>query len=335
MVISIILNLSFTIVLGETIVKPLTTNSNNPLLFTHQQFIDSQIDKISKDNNNPMISTQKDKENRTFGDCYSGTVGSLLLASMFTPYTIDLNDPEMKKFLSNFCNFYFDKAGIWINIRETNDLTTKYGQEFYNKYGNTMPESLKQFYEYSEQFSKSEDIARSNNMTPLDNVAILETSLGNITLELFPQAAPKHVNSFLNLSKTGFYDGTIFHRIVKDFVIQGGDPSTKNTTQKDRWGTGGPGFTLDAEFNDIPHERGIVSMARTADPNSAGSQFFIVTKDSRFLDNQYTVFGRVIDGMDVVDKIEDLPTNKSSDQPIDFEDAKVQKVIIEQIKDTK
>ena len=173
------------------------------------------------------------------------------------------------------------------------------------------------------------------NMTPSDNVAILETSLGNITLELFPQAAPKHVNSFLNLSKTGFYDGTIFHRIVKDFVIQGGDPSTKNTTQKDRWGTGGPGFTLDAEFNDIPHERGIVSMARTADPNSAGSQFFIVTKDSRFLDNQYTVFGRVIDGIDVVDKIEALPTNKSSDQPIDFEDAKVQKVIIEQRKDTK
>ena len=163
MVISIILNLSSNIVLGETIVKPLTTNSNNPLLFTHQQFIDSQIDKISKDNNNPMISTQKDKENRTFGDCYSGTVGSLLLASMFTPYTIDLHDPEMKKFLSNLCNFYFDKTGIWIDIPENKDLTTKYGQEFYNKYGNTMPESLKQYYEYYEQFSKSEDIARSNN----------------------------------------------------------------------------------------------------------------------------------------------------------------------------
>ena len=173
------------------------------------------------------------------------------------------------------------------------------------------------------------------NMTSSDNIAILKTSLGNITIEFFPEAAPKHVNNFLNLSKTGFYDGTIFHRIVKDFVIQGGDPTTKNTTQKDRWGTGGPGYTIDAEFNDIPHERGIISMARTGDPNSAGSQFFIVTKDARFLDNQYTVFGRVIDGMEIVDKIEDLTTNQSSDQPIDFEKAKIQKVMIEQRKETK
>ena len=173
------------------------------------------------------------------------------------------------------------------------------------------------------------------NMTPSDNIAILKTSLGNITIEFFPEAAPKHVNNFLNLSKTGFYDGTIFHRIVKDFVIQGGDPTTKNNTQKDRWGTGGPGYTIDAEFNDIPHERGIISMARTGDPNSAGSQFFIVTKDARFLDNQYTVFGRVIDGMEIVDKIEDLTTNQSSDQPIDFEKAKIQKVMIEQRKETK
>jgi dolichyl-diphosphooligosaccharide--protein glycosyltransferase len=173
------------------------------------------------------------------------------------------------------------------------------------------------------------------NMTSSDNIAILKTSLGNITIEFFPEAAPKHVNNFLNLSKTGFYDGTIFHRIVKDFVIQGGDPTTKNSTQKDRWGTGGPGYTIDAEFNDIPHERGIISMARTGDPNSAGSQFFIVTKDARFLDNQYTVFGRVIDGMEIVDKIEDLTTNQSSDQPIDFEKAKIQKVMIEQRKETK
>ncbi|MGH9980737.1 MAG: peptidylprolyl isomerase [Nitrososphaeraceae archaeon] len=182
--------------------------------------------------------------------------------------------------------------------------------------------------------SRPENMIKAN-MTPSDNIAILKTSLGNITIEFFPEAAPKHVNSFLNLSNTGFYDGTIFHRIVKNFVIQGGDPTTKNSTQKDRWGTGGPGYTIDAEFNDIPHERGVLSMARTADPNSAGSQFFIVTKDSKFLDNQYTVFGRVIDGMEIVDKIEDLTTNQSSDQPIDFEKAKIQKVTIEQRKDTK
>ena len=167
------------------------------------------------------------------------------------------------------------------------------------------------------------------NMTSSDSVAILETSLGNITIEFFPKAAPKHVDSFLNLSKTGFYDGTVFHRIVKDFVIQGGDPNTKGNSQsRDRWGTGGPNFTIDAEFNDIPHKRGVLSMARTADPNSAGSQFFIVTKDSQFLDNQYTVFGRVIDGMEIVDKIAALNTNPA-DQPIDADKAKIEKIIIE------
>jgi cyclophilin family peptidyl-prolyl cis-trans isomerase len=166
------------------------------------------------------------------------------------------------------------------------------------------------------------------NMTPSDNVANLKTSMGNVTIEFFPQAAPKHVNSFINLSKSGFYDGTIFHRIVKDFVIQGGDPNTKNNNEsRDTWGTGGPNFTLEAEFNDIPHKRGIVSMARTADPNSAGSQFFIVTRDSTFLDNQYTVFGRVIDGIEIVDKIAALNTN-TSDQPIDANKAKIEKITI-------
>ena len=175
---------------------------------------------------------------------------------------------------------------------------------------------------------KSENMIKAN-MTSSDSVAILKTSLGNITIEFFPKAAPKHVNSFLNLSKTGFYDGTVFHRIVKDFVIQGGDPNTKGDSQsRDRWGTGGPNFTIDAEFNDIPHKRGILSMARTADPNSAGSQFFIVTKDSQFLDNQYTVFGRVLDGMEIVDKIAALNINPS-DQPIDADKAKIEKIIIE------
>ncbi len=182
--------------------------------------------------------------------------------------------------------------------------------------------------ESNKAIEKTETMIKAN-MTPSDSVAILKTSLGNITLEFFPNAAPKHVNSFLNLSKSGFYDGTIFHRIVKDFVIQGGDPTTKDSNQsRDRWGTGGPNFTLNAEFNDIPHQKGILSMARTSDPNSAGSQFFIVTKDARFLDNQYTVFGKVIDGMDVVDKIAALNTNPS-DQPIDADKAKIEKIIVE------
>ena len=164
MVISIILNLSSTIVLGEEIVRPITTNSNNPLLFTHQQFLHSQIDKIPKDHNNSIMSTQKDKEeNRTFGDCYSDIVESLILYSMITSYTVVLNDPQIKKFISNMCNFYFDKSGIWINILHNTDITTKYGKEFYNKYGNTMPESLKQLSEYPEQLHKSEDITKSNN----------------------------------------------------------------------------------------------------------------------------------------------------------------------------
>lgn len=166
------------------------------------------------------------------------------------------------------------------------------------------------------------------NMTPSRELVVLETTKGNITLELFPYAAPKHVESFLNLAKSGFYDGTIFHRIIQDFVIQGGDPNTKlSEYERERWGTGGPNFTLNAEFNDIPHKKGILSMARTSDPDSAGSQFFIVTRDSQFLDNQYTVFGRVIEGLDIVDKIASESTNQN-DQPTNPEDARIKKVII-------
>lgn len=147
-------------------------------------------------------------------------------------------------------------------------------------------------------------------------------------MEFFPNAAPKHVESFKKLSQGGFYNGTLFHRIDKDFVIQGGDPNTRqNNTGREQWGTGGPGFSLAAEFNTIPHERGIVSMARSSDPNSAGSQFFIVPNEARFLDNHYTVFGRVIEGMDVVDKIEDLPTVQNN-RPAELEAAKIQSISI-------
>ena len=138
--------------------------------------------------------------------------------------------------------------------------------------------------------------------------AVIETKYGNIEIKFFPDVAPKHVENFVKLSKEGFYDGTIFHRVIPGFMIQGGDPNTKGPDTR-MYGTGGPGWNVPAEFNDIPHKRGILSMARSQDPNSAGSQFFIVVKDSNFLDGQYTVFGEVTSGMEVADKIVNSPRN--------------------------
>jgi peptidyl-prolyl cis-trans isomerase B (cyclophilin B) len=145
--------------------------------------------------------------------------------------------------------------------------------------------------------------------------AIIETKFGDITLKFFPEVAPNHVNSFIQLAKDGFYDGTIFHRVVPGFVIQGGDPNTKSD-DRSRHGTGGPGFTLKAEFSKLPHKRGTLSMARAADPDSAGSQFFICVADAPFLDGEYTVFGEVVEGMDVVDKIVSQPKDQR-DNPVD------------------
>jgi dolichyl-diphosphooligosaccharide--protein glycosyltransferase len=158
--------------------------------------------------------------------------------------------------------------------------------------------------------------------TNQSNLAVIDTTQGPITIEFFPDVAPVHVSNFEKLADSGFFNGTVFHRIVKGFVIQGGDPNTKNDTNKVAWGTGDPGYKIKSEFSNIPHNRGIVSMARSSDPDSAGSQFFIVLNDSRFLDNQYTVFGRVIKGMDVVDKIAALPTVEN-DQPQDPNLAKI------------
>lgn len=140
--------------------------------------------------------------------------------------------------------------------------------------------------------------------------AVIETSFGNIELEFYPDKAPKHVENFVTLAKEGFYDGTIFHRIIPGFMIQGGDPNTKGDN-KSSYGMGGPDHNVVAEFNDIKHERGILSMARSQNPDSAGSQFYIVVKDSFFLDNQYTVFGRVTNGMDVADKVVEQSRNAS------------------------
>ena len=136
---------------------------------------------------------------------------------------------------------------------------------------------------------------------------IIETNLGNIEIKLLPELAPEHVRNFVKLAQSKFYDGTLFHRVIPGFMIQGGDPNTKDTNLKSQWGMGGPGYNIKAEFNSRSHLRGIISMARSQDPDSAGSQFFIVTADSTFLDREYTVFGEVISGMDVADKIVNLP----------------------------
>jgi len=136
--------------------------------------------------------------------------------------------------------------------------------------------------------------------------AIIETKFGNIELKFFPEVAPNHVNNFIELAKKGFYDGTTFHRVIPGFMIQGGDPNTRDA-DKSRHGMGGPGHQIKAEFSEKPHKRGILSMARAANPDSAGSQFFICVQDSPFLDRQYTVFGEVASGMDVADKIVSQP----------------------------
>jgi len=145
--------------------------------------------------------------------------------------------------------------------------------------------------------------------------AMIHTKLGDITLKFFPELAPNHVNSFIELAKKGFYNGTTFHRVVPKFVIQGGDPNSKNPDRSTH-GVGGPGYQLKAEFNNKPHRRGTLSMARAAHPDSAGSQFFICVADVPSLDGKYTVFGEVVMGMEVVDKIVSQPRD-GHDNPKD------------------
>ncbi len=149
-----------------------------------------------------------------------------------------------------------------------------------------------------------------------EKVAEIKTTKGDIHIRFFADRAPKHVKNFLELAQQGFYNGTKFHRVIPGFMIQGGDPNTKNA-DVNTWGMGGNGSNrLTAEFSAVPHKRGIVSMARSQDPNSASSQFFIVVADSRFLDNQYTVFGEVTKGMDVADQIVAAPKG-ANDRPND------------------
>ncbi|MDH3257545.1 MAG: peptidylprolyl isomerase [Nitrospinota bacterium] len=150
-------------------------------------------------------------------------------------------------------------------------------------------------------------------------LAVIETVHGTIKLEFFEDKAPGHVKNFKDLANKKFYDGTTFHRVIPGFMIQGGDPNSKSD-DRSKHGTGGPGHTIDAEFNDTKHERGVLSMARSQDPNSAGSQFFICVKDAFFLDGQYTAFGKVIEGMDVADKIvnESRDSNDNPDERMEM-----------------
>ena len=156
---------------------------------------------------------------------------------------------------------------------------------------------------------------------------IIETNFGSIEFNLLPELAPETVRNFVKLAESEFYNGSLFHRVIPGFMIQGGDPNTKKPELRAQWGMGGPGYTVNAEISSRSHLRGIVSMARSTDPNSAGSQFFIVTTDSTFLDREYTVFGEVTQGMDVADKIVNLPRDQG-DCP--QEDAKMLKVTISQ-----
>ena len=148
--------------------------------------------------------------------------------------------------------------------------------------------------------------------TQIDEVAVIKTSAGEMVLQFWPDVAPKTVENFKKLAQKGFYDGTAFHRIVKGFMIQGGDPLTKDPAREDEWGTGDPGYKIKAEFNDHSHQRGVVSMARSQHPDSAGSQFFICLGDAKFLDRNYTAFGKLIKGDDVLGKLGDTAVATSN-----------------------
>jgi peptidyl-prolyl cis-trans isomerase B (cyclophilin B) len=155
--------------------------------------------------------------------------------------------------------------------------------------------------------SKNQETKKETKPVATNEVAVMKTTAGEMVIEFWTDVAPKTVENFKTLAKKGFYDGTAFHRIIKNFMIQGGDPLTKDPANEARFGTGDPGYKIKAEFNDRSHQKGVLSMARSADPDSAGSQFFICHGDASFLDRKYTAFGKVIKGEDVLDKIANTP----------------------------
>jgi peptidyl-prolyl cis-trans isomerase B (cyclophilin B) len=161
-------------------------------------------------------------------------------------------------------------------------------------------------------FATEEKKAESPTMNASNEVAVIKTSEGEMVVQFWTDAAPKTIENFKKLAREGFYDGTIFHRIVKGFMIQGGDPNSKDPAKENSYGEGGPTYKIKAEFNDHSHERGVLSMARSSDPDSAGSQFFICLAPVPRLDHQYTTFGKLIKGADVLEKIGDTPVTRNS-----------------------
>jgi peptidyl-prolyl cis-trans isomerase B (cyclophilin B) len=153
---------------------------------------------------------------------------------------------------------------------------------------------------------------KDEKATSQNEVAVIKTSEGDMVVQFWTDAAPNTIENFKKLAKQGFYNGTIFHRIVKGFMIQGGDPNSKDPAKENKYGEGGPGYKIKAEFNDHSHERGVISMAREPDPDSAGSQFFICLAPVTRLDHQYTTFGKLIKGDDVLEKIGDTPVARNS-----------------------
>jgi peptidyl-prolyl cis-trans isomerase B (cyclophilin B) len=153
---------------------------------------------------------------------------------------------------------------------------------------------------------------KESHVNASNEVAVIKTNEGDMVIQFWTDAAPKTVENFKKLARAGFYDGTIFHRIVKNFMIQGGDPLSKDPSKEDRYGSGGPGYKIKAEFNDHSHERGVISMAREPNPDSAGSQFFICLAPATRLDHQYTTFGKLIKGDDVLENIGAAEVNRNS-----------------------
>jgi len=161
-------------------------------------------------------------------------------------------------------------------------------------------------------FATEEKKEEKNPMNSSNEVAVIKTSEGDMVVQFWTDAAPNTIENFKKLARQGFYDGTIFHRIVKDFMIQGGDPNSKDPAKENSYGQGGPGYNIKAEFNDHSHDRGVISMARGPDPDSAGSQFFICLAPVHRLDHQYTTFGKLIKGQDVLGKIGDTTVTRNS-----------------------